>query len=138
MRFIICKGLPASGKSTYAKEQCALDKDLIRVNKDDLREMFKVEFSYNSERAVFATERAIAKTVLAAGKSIIVDDTNFREDHFNYWINLAKEFNIEPEVVFFDTPVDECIRRDKKREKSVGAVVIRGMYNQYLKPKDVK
>ncbi len=39
-------------------------------------------------------------------------------------------------VMEFHTPVEECIERDSKREKSVGKAVILNMYNTYLKPKN--
>jgi predicted kinase len=45
---------------------------------------------------------------------------------------IADEFDAEFEVVFFDTPLNECIERDLKRENSVGANVILNMWKQYL------
>lgn len=38
-------------------------------------------------------------------------------------------------VLPFDTPLEECIRRDGEREKSVGKGVIMNMYNSFLKDK---
>lgn len=35
----MCKGLPASGKSTWAKEFVAKNPNFIRLNKDDFRAM---------------------------------------------------------------------------------------------------
>ena len=39
MKLLLLKGLPASGKTTFAKELVRSDGNWIRVNKDDLRNM---------------------------------------------------------------------------------------------------
>ena len=36
-KIILTVGIPASGKSTYAKELCKDDSNFRRVNKDDIR-----------------------------------------------------------------------------------------------------
>ena len=69
---------------------------------------------------------------LTGGKSVIVDDTNFNPKIKAYWKELANCYNIEFHIEAFDTPVEVCIERDKKREKSVGMHVILNMYNTYL------
>lgn len=45
---------------------------------------------------------------------------------------IASEHNAEVEVKFFDVPLDECIKRDAKRENPVGEKVIRDMYYKYV------
>ena len=129
------KGLPASGKSTYAKELVAKDHNWVRVNKDDLRAMMNGGvFSGKLEKQVVRTERKLAEDALKIGKSVVIDDTNFNPDHEEYFRQLAKMYMEEFEVKFFDTPLEVCIERDNKRPNGVGEAVIRRMYNQYLKP----
>ena len=82
---------------------------------------------------VLNTQRLRGCSLLKEGKSIIIDDTNFSNIHWEYWNNIAKEMNISIEIKYFDTPVDECVDRDKHREKSVGEDVIRSMYKKYVK-----
>lgn len=127
------KGLPSSGKSTYAKELVA--QGYKRVNKDDLRAMIDDgKWSREREKLIKICEYEQVILHIKNGYNVVVDDTNFGYE--DYWKKLAEEYNVEFEIKFFDTPVMECVARDAKRgEKSVGAKVIFGMYDKYLKPK---
>lgn len=127
------KGLPASGKSTHAKELVA--KGWKRVNKDDLRAMIDCgTWSKNNEKFILRVEQNIVREYLV-DHDVVVDDTNFA--HEESWRDIADECFADFEVKFFDTPVMECIERDLKRgDKSVGVKVIMGMYNKFIKPKE--
>jgi predicted kinase len=99
-----------------------------RINRDDLRAMiFDSKWSRDREKTIIACEKALAKVLLEQGRSAIVDDTNFKAD---FWKELYSDtwFDYSSETIFLDTPLEECIRRDKERgEKglpSVGANVI--------------
>ena len=130
------KGLPASGKSTYAKELVSKDHNWVRVNKDDLRAMMNNgEFSGKLEKQIIKTEREIAENALKLGKNVVIDDTNFNPTHEEHFRQLAKTYKAEFEVKFFDTPLEECIERDNIRPNGVGESVIRRMYNHSLQPK---
>jgi len=82
MKVLMLKGLPASGKSTYAKELVSKNHNWVRVNKDDLRAMMNNgEFSYKLEKQIVKTERELVDIALKNGKSVVIDDTNFNLDH---------------------------------------------------------
>jgi predicted kinase len=135
MKILLLRGLPASGKSTYAKELVAKDHNWVRVNKDDLRAMMNGGvFSRKLEEQIVITERELTENALKIGKNVVVDDTNFNLAHERYFSQLARYYKAEFEVKFFDTPLEVCIERDNKRPNGVGEAVIRRMYNQYLKP----
>lgn len=131
------KGLPASGKSTWAKERVSIDGNTKRINKDDLRLMLdNGEWSKNNEKFVLEVRDTIASNALYRGFDVIIDDTNFDPKHEKSLRRIVESFedpNYCFEEVFFDVPVDECIKRDAKREKPVGKEVIMRMYNQYLR-----
>ena len=136
MKILLLKGLPASGKSTYAKK--LTDDGWVRVNKDDLRAMLhNGKWSKINEQQILRIRDNIIIDSLKSGKSVVVDDTNFAVKHSNRVKEIAKEYNAKFETKFFDTPVEECIKRDLKRQNSVGEKVIRQMYEQFLaeKPK---
>lgn len=132
-KLLILKGLPASGKSTYAKELVA--KGWKRVNKDDLRAMIDdSKWSHKNEELIIKREKYLVVDFLNDGCNVVVDDTNFSYE--DYWEEVARQYGAEFEVKFFDVPLMECIERDSKRgDKSVGAKVIQRMYDKYLKPK---
>lgn len=131
------KGLPASGKSTWAKE--LIDKEpgkWKRVNKDDLRAMLdNGKWSKQNEQFVLDIRDSLITTALACHFSVIVDDTNFAPKHEENLKQMAKDMGAEFEVKdFTDVPLITCIDRDLKRPASVGRKVIVQMYKQYIQP----
>ena len=135
MKVLLLKGLPASGKTTFAKELVRNDGNWVRVNKDDLRNMLHGnKWSGAREKKIIACERWLAGLLLDEGKNVVVDDTNFNPTHERYFKELAKSHGAEFSIKEFDTPLDECIKRDNARPNGVGETVIRRMYNKYLKP----
>jgi predicted kinase len=135
-KIIFLRGLPGSGKSTWAKQYCLDNPDFVRINKDDIRILLgNFPFSNKFENQVLAFQRQVGCTILSLGKSIIVDDTNFAEKHWQYWSEISESMGISVEIKFFDTPLWECIERDLNREYSVGKSVICSMYNKYLHEK---
>lgn len=133
-KLLMLKGLPASGKSTYAKE-LVQSSGYTRVNKDDMRAMLhNSRWTKGNEKFVLKLRDHIVRTALGEGKSVVVDDTNFAPVHEETLRQIAQENKVAFEVKFFDTPIEVCIERDLKRPSSVGERVIRQMYEQYLKP----
>lgn len=39
-KLILCRGIQGSGKTTWAKQYCKEHPNTIRVNRDDIRQMF--------------------------------------------------------------------------------------------------
>lgn len=130
------KGLPASGKTTWAKKKVRENPGLYkRINKDDLRAMLDdSKWSKDNEKFVLKIRDLTICQALADGKHVIVDDTNFAPKHLERMKEIAKEYNAVVKEKFFLVSVEECIKRDASRENSVGEEVIRKMYNQFLKP----
>jgi predicted kinase len=132
---LITRGLPASGKTTFARK---LQPGVVRVNRDDLRLMLHGERLHTqwAEGQVTAAQRAAVEALLRAKADVIVDDTNLRGKVVKEWAELAARFHAQFEVHdFTDVPLDECLRRDAARDASlqVGADVIRRMHERYLK-----
>lgn len=137
MKLIMLKGLPGSGKSTYAIQYCKDHPDTVRVNKDSIRRMMG-KWSKQKEKLVLFVRDHLIIEALKANYNVIVDDTNFDPKHEAVFRTLAEGTMSEFEEIKFDTPLKECIDNDLKREHSVGEKVIRRMYNQYLAPKVYK
>ncbi len=142
----LTKGLPASGKSTWAKSMLKEKPNSYkRINKDDLRAMFDDNhWSKGNEKFVLRMRDLFVLEALKDGKHVIIDDTNLHPRHETRIRQIVKEYaketgqHIRVEVKFFDVSVEECIRRDLKRMRSVGEQVIRKMYRQHLAPNIVK
>lgn len=135
----ILKGLPASGKSTYALDLVEKGNGAWkRVNKDDLRAMLDAnKWSGANENFVLRMRDTIILEALRTGKNVVVDDTNGDPKHearIRTIVSAAQlESPVEVVVKEFNTPVWECIKRDRMRAKSVGEKVIRGMYKMFFK-----
>lgn len=137
LKIIMLQGLPASGKSTWAKRFVLEHPNHKRVNKDDLRAMLDAgKYSKTNEKFVLKIRDILIREALLERKSVIVDDTNFHPSHEHQVRKIAHELEqkiqhpIGFEIRIFDTPVEECIRRDMQRPHPVGERVIRSMYMQ--------
>lgn len=143
----ILRGLPASGKSTWARRKVDERPNSVkRINKDDLRAMLdNSRWSPGAETFVLRTRDGLIREALHEGFHVIVDDTNLHPKHVERIREIVDEFkknsgqDVRIEIVnFTDVPLEECIRRDRVRKDSVGEKVIRDMYIRYLaEPFDV-
>lgn len=126
-------GLPASGKSTYAKGLIDSNNNIKRISKDDLREMFQSgKYTPDSELWILFIRDNLIRLLLEDGYDVVVDDTNLNPKHKTALESLARSFGAEIKPVIIDTSIDECVIRDSKRNKPVGEKVIRDMYEKYL------
>lgn len=144
------KGLPASGKTTWAKE--LLEKEPYkwkRINKDDLRSMLdNGKWSDDNEKIIITIRDNMIAWVLLKGLNVIIDDTNLHPKHEVKIRKIVETFSesVLPEEVLFelkdftDVPVETCLERDYKREGKarVGAKVIRKMHKQFIQKDVVK
>lgn len=126
------KGLPASGKSTWAKEQAATGHGKVkRINKDDLRAMIdSSKHSKTNERQIIHVRNKLADFYLGDGCDVIIDDTNFAPQHEETLRKIAVTRKAEFVVKEFYIPVTVAEERDAKRVNSVGPEVIRRMWLQ--------
>lgn len=135
---IFLKGLPGSGKTTWALQKIKTSEGHVkRVNKDDLREMIDGgKWSKKNEQMVLTTRDNLVISYLDNGYDVIVDDTNLHPKHQARMEEIAQMKGASFQLVNFDTDVEECVKRDAKRTKSVGEKVIRDMYNRYFSAKE--
>ncbi len=120
-------GLPASGKSTRAKEIVETG-NWIRVNRDLLRTMLHFDkFSSRNEGDTIDAEKALVRFFLSKDKSVVVDDTNLNPKNREMWSTIAKECNATFETEKIETDWLECLIRNMRREKAVPPHVIRNM-----------
>lgn len=141
-KIIFLRWLPASGKSTFAKEQLKKNPNAIRVNKDDIRSMMNnSKFSKENEELVVSVQRKAILLWMERWRDIIIDNTHISNPaHFEEILQIvvdnnesdSSHFEYEIEEKDFKTPVNVCIERDKKRENPVGAEVIKRMNKSIL------
>ncbi|GGK99324.1 AAA family ATPase [Mangrovihabitans endophyticus] len=133
-RLLITRGLPAAGKTTFAR---TLQPTVTRVNRDDLRRMLHGARLYtpDAEAQVTRAQRACVETLLRSHTDVIVDDTNLPDAAVRAWARLAGRLRAGFEVRdFTGVGVEECLRRDAHRPEAdrVGERGIRRMHDLYL------
>jgi predicted kinase len=145
----ITKGLPASGKSTWAKKKVRESQGKTkRINKDDLRAMLdNSKFSKKSEKFIEQARNILMGEALSLGYNVIIDDTNLNPrqikdiktyiDIYKLDSNNINNNNIEIIIKDFtgEVTLEECLRRNALREglARVPDDVIHRMYNKWLK-----
>ena len=181
------RGLPASGKSTYSKSLLRQEAFLVRVNKDNIREMlqnkvkdlnkifdadslssmFKMsneklpnlvkyvqdalskEFTGKNLEKLFKAQQAksfgpkekfviqvqsiILKYFVENSKDIIVDDTNYNTQHLSRIKDICRGYALEIIDMHedFGITIEECIKRNKNRDKKVPDIAIYSMAKKY-------
>jgi len=102
LELVIFTGLPGSGKSTYYREHYEathvhVSKDLMARSRDDVQ------------------QRQI-ETALAAGRSVVVDNTNPSRETRAPLIAFGRRFGAKIIGIFFDVDARVCIMRNRGRE----------------------
>lgn len=144
-KLIICRGLPASGKTTWAKEWVMRDPNhRIRVNQDDIRLMLGKYWVPDREKLVrIILYNAVARA-MQYRFNIVVDNTNLNPEILNKLETLVENCNRDFKVSytiqyedFFNVSLGECLRRNEIRNASlpkdtqIADEVIVGMYERY-------
>lgn len=117
-------GLPSSGKTTWFKRRgvTPLSSDMLRTLLfDDITEQ-----RYQS--LVFSTLRSLLRARLIARMPWnYVDATNLSPKERRQWIQMARQLGYEVQAVFFDVPLEVCLERNRRRERTVAEDVMRRM-----------
>lgn len=133
---ILTRGLPASGKTTWARAWVAEDPARrVRVNRDDLRAMLyeTPDYSWPQEQATTEASRNAVRALLAVGRDVVADDMNLRPKYVREWARFAAANGADLEIVEFPIDPDESVRRDAVRVKPVGEAAIRRMVEKFTR-----
>lgn len=140
-KVIILRGLPASGKTSWADAYIKENPIFLKIEKDEIRKngrLFKDGY-YNHRRGdegVVLKERdRLIHQALQNNRGVISSDTNLVQKHITQLSNIAAQYGVEVVIIdFLDVPLKELIDRDVKRgDKMVGEQVIRDMFHKLVK-----
>lgn len=138
----ILSGLPASGKSTYAKKLVNKNPETtIIVCRDKIREALGKYWVPSREKLVTDIEHRMIRTGLELDYHVVVDATNLNKKYLESIEKIGKSFAISDGIITnykrFDTPLWLCVFRDFKRGlfggRRVGYKVIKSFYDRYYK-----
>jgi predicted kinase len=135
LKLILTKGLPASGKTTWAKEYIQKYPETANLCKDDLR--LQLGSTNKREKRIIKVRDLLTEHYFEIGYSVIWSDTNLNPIHLRRATELAQQYQAKLTTQdFTDVSLAECIRRDLIRSNSVGSQVIEQMYYDYLHQPD--
>lgn len=135
----ILRGIPASGKSTWATEWAAEAPGRVRSNRDDLRfsRFGKYVLTHEEEDRITQIQHAEIEANLSANFDVTVDDTNLRASTVKSLLKIAEKVGATVEHRDFYITLDEALRRNKARgeagERSVPEGVVRQFYDRYIR-----
>jgi predicted kinase len=128
---VLTIGLPGSGKTTWFKRRgvTPLSSDLLRTLLfDDITEQ-------RWQGLVFSTLRSLLRARLIAKMPWnYVDATNLSPHERRQWIKMAKSFGYDVQAVFFDVPLEICMERNSRRERTVSDDVMKKMAERLRAP----
>jgi predicted kinase len=116
---IVTRGLPGSGKTTWARAWVAAAPGRrARLNRDDVRAMLHGRRLATTEQEAMVTsvQHAGIRALLDAGVDVVADDTNLSDAAIAAFAELAAHAGARLQIQdLTGVPVDECVRRDAQR-----------------------
>lgn len=110
--FLMLRGIPASGKSTFIKEnkleRFTVESDLVRQLYNGLKhnDNGKLVIPQNNGGIIWETIDTMLETRMKGGELVVLDATNLREQAYKKYKKLAKTYNYRFFVVDFTPDFD--------------------------------
>lgn len=135
-KFIMLIGLPGSGKSTLAR---VLAKNVFAsvYSSDQIREELLNDVnSQDANQMVFDEVKKRIKNDLLKGDSeyVVMDATNISKKRRIGFLRDLKKIECEKHAIWMCTPIEECLKRNRERERVVPDEVIDRMYKNFNPP----
>lgn len=125
-------GFPGSGKSTYVQ---GLNPGFVTICPDEFRKIITGrDFFGPLEEIVWFNVKTTAKILLSQDIDILVDATNLTVGQRAMWIKLAQEYGTTADCIWFQTPYEECLRRNRGRDRVVPDNVMEQMKEMFQPP----
>lgn len=131
---ILLVGIPGSGKTTYAKNYIEQNTNTIHLSSDTIRaELYGNESTQGNPAEVFSLMQKRAIEALNNGSDVLYDATNITRKDRSGIIGVCPKFaKIECHIIW--APLETCIERDAKRDRTVSNEVIDRMLKRFHAP----
>lgn len=127
-RLVLMVGIPGSGKSTVGD---GIEKGgYVRLSYDAVRQqLFGDAQDHGAEGQVGTRFREELRAAFAAGKSVLVDNTNFLIEMRSHIIDIARQCGVvDVHLVVLKVPLPECLKRNRARDRVVPTRTVRHMH----------
>ncbi len=123
---IVLCGPAACGKSTFAERHFRptqiISSDWARARVcDDERDQ-------RCNAQAFALVHFLIEQRLTVNRLCVVDSTALTPQARKDLLDLGKRFQVPTTLMVFDVPLETCVERDAKRERSVGRAIVERQY----------
>jgi len=142
---IITRGLPGSGKSTWAKSFASIAGNTAIVERDELRlQLFGCYWTGKpeDEERVTRLQDKLVRSYLAEGTRVVISDTHLPDRSVKKWLKLGAELGVPVSTQEFrHVPLAQVLiqnaSRPVKQAKEVPAEVIRDKYERFIKGRNL-
>lgn len=132
LKILVLQGVPASGKSTFARSLVLKDKSYVIVSRDAIREARGDYWIPEHEDYISDIEEFEIRSAIKHNLNPIIDATNLNPKTIAKWKNLAEELNVNIEFKMFEIDFATALERDSKRERCVGKKVLERFFRDYF------
>lgn len=131
-------GIPASGKTTWARREAIRNTNVVIVSRDDIRNAHGWESGFDENR-VTQIHRAQIEAALLEGFDVVVADTNINKSFRNKLIKFCHEHGADVRIKMFHISLDEAILRDSDRKThKVGPDIVNKFHRDLSNQPDLK
>lgn len=108
------KGLPKSGKTTYAKQWAKSNHNRIRVSWTDILSVMGNEFRIERQTIAFDAALRIMMNALRQDMDVILDECNLHGSEWGIFYAKARQMHAKVEWHTMHTELDVCLKRNKE------------------------
>ena len=136
-KILVLQGVPASGKSTYARELAEKDESYVIVNRDSIRESRGNYWIPKQEDYISDIEEFEVRAAINRKLNVVIDATNLNPKTIEKWNLIAQETESDIEFKLFEISFEEAMKRDSdpSRKRPVGEKTMKTFFRKYFPDK---
>ena len=111
-------GLPGSGKSSWARASCGR-LDAVVVGSDQIRRELRADGQdFFHDDLVFAEVERRARSLLEAGRSVILDATHYERRYRTYIFDVTRGLPVDRVAIWLAVPLAICLEQNSLRSSA--------------------